>query len=182
MNTVFPRKLWTITVNHLNHIVGTNGYALTMRTRKKITQDDLTMDPLQVLRCDPRVFSCAPILDIVLYMLRACLASSKTMLVQHTQENPIIERSQNSQVSNEMEREELKNALIASQESAAIQILLEAGIGASQRPGSNPDSSQCNAKEVKLICAYLHEAFINDPNLAKLVHFQVRTRTLFVSR
>ena len=31
---------------------------------------------------------------------------------------------------------------------------------------------QTNVKEIRLICAYLHEAFISDPNLAKLVHFQ----------
>ena len=32
---------------------------------------------------------------------------------------------------------------------------------------------QSNVKEIRLICSYLHEAFIADPNLAKLVHFQV---------
>jgi integrator complex subunit 2 len=160
MNGVFPRKLWTITVNYMNHVV--NGHVM-MRTMKKITHDDLIIDPLQVLRCDRRVFHCAPMLEIVLYILKACLAASKTMLTQHMQENPIIERSQSSQVTNDMEREELKNALIASQESAAVQILLEAGL----------TDFESNVREVKLICSYLHESFINDPNLAKLVHFQV---------
>ena len=64
-----------------------------------------------------------------------------------------------------MEREELRNALISSQESAAVQIILEAGLS----------EAESNVREVKLICAYLHETFINDPNLAKLVHFQVCT-------
>ena len=85
------------------------------------------------------------------------------MLTRHLQENPIIERSQSSQVTNDMEREELRIALIAAQESAAVQILLEAGL----------TDAETNIREVKLICAYLHETFINDPNLAKLVHFQV---------
>ena len=44
-----------------------------LRTMKKITQDDLIIDPLQVLRCDRRVFSCAPILEIILYILKACI-------------------------------------------------------------------------------------------------------------
>jgi len=57
----------------------------------------------------------------------------------------------------------LKNALTTAQESAAVQILLEAGL--SQQAGGH-------VREVKLICSYLHETFINDPNLAKLVHFQ----------
>ena len=116
-----------------------------------------------MLRCDRRVFSCAAILEIVLYILKACLAASRTMLTRHLQENPIIERSQSSQVTNDMEREELRNALIAAQESAAVQTLLEAGL----------TEAENNVREVKLICAYLHETFINDPNLAKLVHFQV---------
>jgi len=160
MNGVFPRKLWTMTVNYMNHVV--NG-PVSMRTMKKITHDDLIIDPLQVLRCDRRVFSYAPILEVVLYILKACLAASRTMLTQHLQENPIIERSQTSQVSNDMEREELRNALVAAQESAAVQIILEAGLA----------QPEINVKEVKLICTYLHETFINDPNLAKLVHFQV---------
>ena len=163
MNAVFPRKLWTLTINHVNQIV--NGH-VTVRTMKKITHDDLIIDPLQILRCDRRVFECAPILEIVLYILKACLAASRTMLTQHLQENPIIERSSHSQVSNDMEREELKNALIAAQESAAVQILLEAGLSKSDQ----------HVREVKLICSYLHETFINDPNLAKLVHFQVILR------
>ena len=162
LNGVFPRKLWTITINHINHVV--NGH-VTVRTMKKINHDDLIIDPLQILRCDRRVFQCAPILKIILYILKACLAASRTMLTQHLQENPIIERSQSSQVTNDLEREELKNALIAAQESAAVQILLEAGLS----------RAEDHVKEVKLICSYLHETFINDPNLAKLVHFQVST-------
>ena len=39
---------------------------------------------------------------------------------------------QNLQVSSDLEREELKNALVATQESAAIQILLEAVLGNGQ--------------------------------------------------
>ena len=36
MNGVFPRKLWTLTVNYMNHVV--NGQATSLRTMKKITQ------------------------------------------------------------------------------------------------------------------------------------------------
>jgi hypothetical protein len=39
---------------------------------------------------------------------------------------------QNLQVSSDLEREELKNALVATQESAAIQILLEAVLGSDE--------------------------------------------------
>ena len=47
LNTVFPRKLWTMTINHVNRVV--NGH-VTVRTMKKITHDDLIIDPLQILR------------------------------------------------------------------------------------------------------------------------------------
>ena len=167
LNTVFPRKLWAITVNHLNHVNGD------ISVRKRITQDDLILDPLQVLRCDKRVFSCAPILEVLLYIVKGCLAASRTHLTKHIQDNPIVERTnvgQNVQVSNDMEREELKNALIATQESAAVQIILEAGL---LSPTSGKSGSRQNVKEVKLICSFLHESFIADPSLAKLVHFQV---------
>ena len=78
-----------------------------------------------------------------------------------------------------MEREELKNALIATQESAGMQILLEAGlpfpnVSEDDFPACPPDVILSDVREVQsLICSYLHEAFISDPNLAKLVHFQV---------
>ena len=167
MNTVFPRKLWAITVNHLNHLNG-------LTIRKRITQDDLVLDPLQVLRCDQRVFRTAPMLEIILYIMKACLAASRTHLAKHIQDNPIIERAApNNQVSNDMEREELKNALIATQESAAVQIILEAGLLKRDHELEEEERiGQTNVKEIRLICAYLHEAFISDPNLAKLVHFQ----------
>jgi hypothetical protein len=36
-----------------------------------------------------------------------------------------------------------------------------------------PQASRTNVNEIKLVCSYIHEAFISDPNMAKLVHFQV---------
>ena len=45
-------------------------------------QEDLALDPLAVLRCDERVFRVAPLLSILLYMLKACLAASRTRLNQ----------------------------------------------------------------------------------------------------
>ena len=65
------------------------------------------------------------------------------------------------------------------QESAAVQLILEAGLmkdgGELSEDGKR---GQSNVKEIRLICLYLHEAFIADPNLAKLVHFQVTTRSV----
>lgn len=108
-------------------------------------------------------------LNIVLYILKACLAASRTQLMQHICENPIVDRNTMSQLSNETEREDLKNALVQAQESASIQILLEACVP----NGNSGDKIYVQQKEVQSrICSYIHEAFIADPTMAKLVHFQ----------
>ena len=55
-----------------------------------------------------------------------------------------------------------------------MQIILEAGLIKEDNELDEEERiGQSNVKEIRLICAYLHEAFIADPNLAKLVHFQV---------
>ena len=60
------------------------------------------------------------------------------------------------------------------QESAAVQIILEAGLLKDQDEHEIEEKiGHSNVKEIRLICGYLHESFIADPTLAKLVHFQV---------
>lgn len=77
------------------------------------------------------------------------------------------------QLSSESEREELKSALIEGQESAAIQILLEACLETDEDqivPGQ-----LWSLREIRsVICSYLHQVFIMEPSLVKLVHFQVK--------
>nr|CAD7568732.1 unnamed protein product [Timema californicum] len=114
LNSVLPRKLWVMTTNSLLH----------EGIKVSITQENIVLDPLQVLRCDIRVFRCTPVLEIVLRVLEASLAASRNQLSKHMLEYPMLSRS--GQVSNETEREELRAALVATQESAALQILLEA--------------------------------------------------------
>lgn len=77
------------------------------------------MDPLHVLRCDPGVLRCAVTLEIVLHMLRALLAASRTQLTLHLSENCAPDAASAA------DRDELRVALVAAQESAAVQILLE---------------------------------------------------------
>ena len=66
---------------------------------------------------------CPPIFDIVLRILTAYLAASRALLSQHLQANPPPKSSITAGV--EQEREDLRSALVAAQESAAVQILLE---------------------------------------------------------
>ncbi|EDO44556.1 predicted protein, partial [Nematostella vectensis] len=185
LSTIIPRKLWLATVNVLCH-EGPQPY----------TDEDLARDPLTVLRCDRRVFRCPPMFDIVVRVLLAYLAASRTMLSQHlhTQQAPRT----NSAV--EQEREELRVALVAAQESAAVQLLLEICLpneqdkqssrmnrlfeqdkqvswtGLSRHSKEQEESCSmhsCVLREIKCrVCSSLHQMFIADPSLAKLVHFQ----------
>eukprot|EP00092_Neocalanus_flemingeri_P019401 GFUD01021015.1.p1 GENE.GFUD01021015.1~~GFUD01021015.1.p1 ORF type:complete len:1102 (+),score=357.95 GFUD01021015.1:297-3602(+) len=154
LNTVYPRQLWLLTVNSLT-------------APPAITQEELALDPLAVLRCDERVFRTGPILQIVLYMLKACLAASRTRLSQY-----LVDQQPTTPALLDTEKEELRNSLVLTQESAAIQILLEC----CQEEESGEETGLGRLRAVQetqsQVCCYLHQAFIEDTNLAKLVHFQ----------
>jgi len=155
LNTVYPRKLWLLTVNSLNQLPA-------------ITAEELAIDPLSVLRCDSRVFRSGPILHLLLYMLKACLAASRTRLGQYC----VDQQLQNTNIQ-ESEREELKNSLILTQESTAIQILLETCQETKEELLAKSRLSDVQETQ-SAVCCYLHQAFIEDTSmtLAKLVHFQ----------
>lgn len=168
LNTVFPRRLWVMSINALMpEDAVTRNFTL--------TQENILIDPLQVLRCDERVFRCASALAIVLRILQASLAASKSQLSRHMLDKPLIEIG--NQVKSDTDREELKLALVASQESVAVQILLEACLESEEdriKPGR-----QWALREVRgVICSHIHQVFIAEPSLAKLVHFQGYPREL----
>lgn len=158
LNSVFPRKLWVMTVNALKP-------KLFLNINQNLTWTDVVLDPLNVLRCDDRVFRNPALMDITLHMLNAFLAASRTYLSHHLLERPSKSGEE------EKDREELRIALLAAQESAAVQILLECCLITEDDVKSNV--SKAYITEVQnLICSHLHQTFILDPNIAKLVHFQ----------
>ena len=74
----------------------------------------------------------------------------------------------------ESEREELRNSLVLTQESTAIQILLETCQQTPEEARELAGSRLADVQETQsAVCCYLHQAFIEDTRLAKLVHFQV---------
>lgn len=168
LNTVLPRCLWIMTINALLDI---NGGVKNVT----ITQENVLVDPLQVLRCDIRVFRCGPILKIILRILEASLAASRSQLSRHLLDKPLLEKS--GQLTSDSEREELKNALVAAQESAALQILLEACLETPEDE-SKPELMWSLREVRNIICSFLHQVFISEPSLAKLVHFQGYPREL----
>lgn len=168
LNTVLPRRLWIMTINALMPDDG-------LLKSHLLTQENVLFDPLQVLRCDERVFRCPDALAIVLRILQASLAASKTQLSRHILDKPLLEKS--GQLQSETEREELKTALVASQESVSVQILLEACL---ETPEDRLKTGcEWALREVRgVICSYIHQVFIAEPSLARLVHFQGYPREL----
>lgn len=168
LNTILPRHLWVMTINALMP-----SDAITKNV--VIRQENMMIEPLQILRCDERVFRCPEALGIILRILQASLAASKIQLSRHIMDKPLF--SKGGQLQNENQREELKMALVASQESVAVQILLETCMEIPEKDhGSGKDYS---LREIRgIVCSYIHQAFIAEPSLAKLVHFQGYPREL----
>lgn len=154
LHALIPRKLRLSTVNSLQP----------PGRPEPLTEQDLVVDPLSVLRCDPRVFRCPPLLEIVLRILAAYMQACRVYLNSHLLNVKSTEK--------EKGRQELKTALLAAQDSAIVQILLEVCLPSE----TEKTSEHCEMSELReircLIFYYIHQVFIADVNLAKLVHFQ----------
>lgn len=179
LNTILPRQLWVMTINSLmpddtitKHVV--------------LRQENITIEPLQILRCDERIFRCPDALTIILKILQASLAASKIQLSRHIMDKPLFNKT--GQIQNEAQREELKMALVASQESVAVQILLETCLEQESdkktlfrnyQEGEKKPGNDHSLREIRgIICSYIHQVFIAEPSLCKLVHFQGYSREL----
>lgn len=168
LNTVLPRRLWIMSINALMPDDG-------LLKMHQLTQENILFDPLQVLRCDTRVFRCPDALAIVLRILQASLAASKSQLSRHILDKPLMDKT--GQLQSENEREELKTALVASQESVAVQILLESCL--ETQSDRIETGHRWALREVRgIVCSYIHQVFISEPSLARLVHFQGYPREL----
>lgn len=178
-NTVFPRKLWVMTINSLRMVQ--NGLKVGSIKSLEYYWDDLAIDPLIVLRCDSQVYRCPEYLNIMLHILTGFLAASRRCL----QDQISDQLSRQKDAGRDRNLEELKTTLVLAQTSAAIQILLESCIPSEEEQElfDKRDSKLELTKEEQIVldrfeisvacmCEHLHQVFIADTNLAKLVHFQ----------
>lgn len=176
-NIVFPRKLWVMTVNAMRRPQCTRDSSNLAPV--EYSWDELAIDPLIVLRSDVRVFRCVELLNILLHVLSSFLSASRRCLQDQISEQPVRMKETARNM------EELKATLVLAQTSAAIQILLEyclptdAEQEALNKQENNVDLSGDEKDllarfeaSVDCICEHLHQVFIADTNLAKLVHFQ----------
>lgn len=174
--TIFPRKLYTVTIGNL---------LLEKSSQQILKHDEVCFDPLIALRVNPKVFRCPPLMQLILRIISSYLFASRIELQRQILAAPPV-ASKGQKVTDggrpmvippetqEKEREELMNALIGAQESAAVQILLELCLPIDE--AERLESSQVSTlREIQcLVCSALHQIFITDPMLMKLVHFQVR--------
>jgi len=178
-NTICPRKLWVMTINSLRTMK--NGSKLGSIQFLVYSWGDLVNDPLIALRCDNLVFRCPQYLNILLHILSAFLAASRRCLHEQLADQPVRQKD-NGRGGNP---EELKTTLVLAQASAAIQILLEFCLPLEDelevldKRDSEIELSQEEQfildrfdSSVSCVCHHLHQVFIADTNLAKLVHFQ----------
>lgn len=91
-------------------------------------------------------------------------------MIQHLQAHPQLDHQ--GRIINETERDEMRIALVAAQDSAAVQILLES-CRETEQDKVIPGQMWALREVRSLICSYLHQVFIAETSLAKLVHFQV---------
>uniref|UniRef100_A0A3Q4I0W3 Integrator complex subunit 2 n=1 Tax=Neolamprologus brichardi TaxID=32507 RepID=A0A3Q4I0W3_NEOBR len=144
LNTVMPRRLWVMTVNALQP-------SAKLLRQQRYTQNDLMVDPLIVLRCDQRD-------------LMHTYSGAKKYLVSHRLCNAAVQILLEVCLPTSEEQQ-----LGATTDSLLRSIRAKGGVEAAEPEGgllSDLREVQC------LICCLLHQMFIADPNIAKLVHFQ----------
>ncbi|XP_017062881.1 integrator complex subunit 2 [Drosophila eugracilis] len=167
LNAVLPTTLWIMSLRAITN----SSDSINRRT----FANESLLEPMEVLSC-PRAVFCSPyLLMILLRILKGSLAASKTYLNIHIQQKQVLDK--NGLVQTDADREELKTTLIASQESAAVHILLEV---LDYMAGKASDRvSHLELREIQgIIGTYVHQAFITEPSLAKLVHFQTYPKTV----
>ncbi|XP_037934107.1 integrator complex subunit 2-like [Teleopsis dalmanni] len=159
LNTTLPISFWKTTLNMIMSSTDT--------TKLNIFNENI--DPLRVLRCKRKVFYSPYMLVILIRILNGSVAAYRACLNNQVYGKQIVDK--NGQIQSDSDREELKTALLASQESATVQILLEL------LTKLQKCATQCIYKlrlreSQGIICTYIHQTFITEPALAKLVHFQ----------
>lgn len=126
----------------------------------------------------PRFVFCSPyLLMILLRILKGSLAASKTYLNVHMQMQQKQVLDKNGMMQTDAIWEDLRTTLIASQESAAVHILLEVLDYIASK--ATDRVSHLELREIQgIIGTYVHQAFISEPSLAKLVHFQTYPKSV----
>ncbi|KAI9275772.1 integrator complex subunit 2 [Phascolomyces articulosus] len=150
LNLIIPHEVWVMTANALRD----------ESIKMEYSFDTIISDPLSLFKCDRRVFRSETILPVWLHYLGCVRICSKHRIWKrfHTHRNAQINTRN-------------VNALVNGQDSAMVQLLLEACIP-TEADKESPDTLKIVQR---LICQFVHGLFIDgdrDMLLAKILHFQ----------
>eukprot|EP01135_Chromosphaera_perkinsii_P011845 Nk52_evm36s2506 gene=Nk52_evmTU36s2506 len=246
LNTVMPQQLWAETVHAwkekptstqdtqqmgmsgsdkapvsktFSNASGKSAFAGGDKARiaSNLTHHSIVMDPQLVMRCDPRVFRIPALYSILLKLVDSYLVAFENKMKEHCK---IAEASGKRRA-----QEELCEALVVTQKTVMVQLLLEvcqpssrdhavmleeasrnrrsdkatttkgaAAKGKAENQQSKSDNGKSLGTNIpthaadytikvlqeinRLTCSFLHDMFIADDRLIKLVHFQGYNRSL----
>lgn len=201
LNAIFPTKLWLMTVNELaaenpGETIG-KSYSVAKKWSEMVAQ------PLGVFDADRRVFSCPELMEILLHTLSAFLSAARIGQVHF-----IMEHSRNTEEEKKRDELNVTLQSLTESAAIQLLLeccLMREGkpahadkarevdgaeedsetseedesMDVDRRSSEAPAKMLSNLKEVQaLICSHIHQCFIADVNLAKLVHFQGYRREL----
>ena len=144
----FAHALWVPTMRLLLPPSGREGHRHT-----SVSFVSFLNDPLSLLDCDQRVYRRPVLLRILLEILGPLMVASRQRLHQRMSVNRLT-------------LDDL-NGLLLTQESAIVQALLDV----CRKQASEADGASLSEIQ-EIVCMFLHQQFIDNVLLMKLVHFQ----------
>ncbi|CAF2841089.1 unnamed protein product [Rotaria sp. Silwood2] len=149
------------------------GQLLTLKTAQilldnnQLTYDDLCADPHCLLRFPFQLYNYPSIIQIILFIMREILIASR-----HYFERIIKAKQQPLQQTDmiciqDVKSKQLQETLVHTQEALVIQILLDV-LHQYKKTACLPAYRELQG----VVCSFVHQMFITNPVLAKLVHFQ----------
>jgi len=144
------QSIWSILYSQYSWEIGLKFLNQVKMPGISFTHLDLIGDPLLIFKIDERVFKIPTMMQVLLQILGSYLAASRKHYGNQAQL---------------LKKPEEINTLILAQESAVVQQLLEICLLPSEEQGLNEETRV-------LICTFLHDSFIENPSIIKIVHFQ----------
>eukprot|EP01117_Protostelium_nocturnum_P004540 TRINITY_DN1639_c1_g1_i1.p1 TRINITY_DN1639_c1_g1~~TRINITY_DN1639_c1_g1_i1.p1 ORF type:complete len:1145 (+),score=403.89 TRINITY_DN1639_c1_g1_i1:148-3582(+) len=126
---------------------------------KLVDHNAMVQDPLHILDVDRRAFRNPSVVKMILQILNSYMVASKRQL---TNQGQLIKKVEET------------TTLSLSIDSAIVQLLLEICV-----LNPNEDKELGVIQDVRIqICLFIHDVFIDNPLMAKLIHFQGYNHTL----
>ncbi|CAF3462153.1 unnamed protein product [Rotaria socialis] len=152
------------------------GQLLTLKTTQilldnnQIAYDDLCADPHCLLRFPFQIYNYPSVIQIILFIMREILIASRHYFERINKGKQL---QQPSSIQSDMiciqdvKSKQLQETLVHTQEALVIQILLDV-LHEYKKTACLPAYRELQG----VICSFIHQMFITNPVLAKLVHFQ----------